>query len=331
MDWHGGGAGQLDAFFEAAPIGMAQVDASGALLSLNAEFARLVGFEPQNTRPRALGEISPALEAVSRDIIGRESGSTRLIRRTLTIGAPTPGRSIELVGWSSTETGDTPVACLLMSEESVRSDVSALSEAVERARAAREIHDGLAQDLWLAKLAASGLERNPSLDADALALCADLRRAIEAAISETRTAVMAMRSVDVPAPPFSALITRQVNEFSDRFGIRAECHLEDGAPIPPRVAIEMLRVVQEALNNVRKHARPGRAVVRLEQRRGSVVLSVRDDGIGFDPAIESSGYGRESMHERAQSIGGRLTIASAPGRGTSVTLRVPIAQLGRPG
>jgi NarL family two-component system sensor histidine kinase LiaS len=217
-----------------------------------------------------------------------------------------------------------------VSEEPLSSDASALSEAVERARAAREIHDGLAQDLWLAKLAATGLERNPSLDADARALCADLRRAIDAALTETRTALVAMRSVDVPAPPFSEVITRQVNEFSDRFGIRAECHIEDGPAIPPRVAIEMMRVVQEALNNVRKHARPGRAVVRLGRRRDSIVLSVRDDGVGFDPTIRSSGYGRESMHERAQSIGGRLTISSAPGRGTSVTLRVPVAQLDRP-
>ena len=67
-----------------------------------------------------------------------------------------------------------------------------------------------------------------------------------------------------------------------------------------------------------------RPSVRLEERRNSIVLSVRDNGTGFDPSIKSSGYGRLSMHERAQAVGGRLTIASKPGRGTSVTLRVPI-------
>ena len=140
---------------------------------------------------------------------------------------------------------------------------------------------------------------------------------------------MAMRSADVPTPPFSELLKRHVHEFSDRFGIRTECDVDDGPPVQPRVAIEMLRVVQEALNNVRKHARPGRAAIRLEERRGSIVLSIRDDGVGFDPAIESGGYGRQSMHQRAQSIGGRLTIASSPGRGTSVTLRVPTVQTGQ--
>ena len=313
----------------AAPIGMAQVDANGALVSLNPEFARLLGLEAPELQSRRLGEIAPSIEAASRDILESEATDREPMRRTFTIGTAPSDRSIDLIGWSSPGSAGAPVACLLVSEESQHHDRSELIQAVERARVARELHDGLAQDLWLAKLAALGLERNSSLDADARLLCADLLRAIEAALSEARTAVMAMRSVDVPTPPLSELITRQVNEFSDRFGIRAESHVEDAPPIPPRVAIEVLRVVQEALNNVRKHARPARAMVRLEERRGTLVLSVRDDGIGFDPATHSSGFGRESMHERAQSIGGRLTIASAPGRGTSVTLRVPMAQFGR--
>jgi signal transduction histidine kinase len=125
----------------------------------------------------------------------------------------------------------------------------------------------------------------------------------------------------------SELVERQVEEFSDRFGLRVECHVEEGRPVPSRVSLEILRVLQEALNNVRKHANAGRITVRVEHRRASVVLTVRDDGLGFDPTIANSGYGRQSMYERAQSIGARLTIASVPGRGTTVTLRVPAGQL----
>jgi signal transduction histidine kinase len=214
-------------------------------------------------------------------------------------------------------------------EEQLGAGLASLTEAVERARAARDLHDGLAQDLWLAKLAAAGLDANPSLDTDARALCGDLRRAIEAALGETRNVVTAMRVLDVPMPSFPELLRRHVDEFSDRFGIRVDCDLDDGPPIHPRLGAELLRVVQEALNNVRKHARPGRAVVRLRQHRGLIVLQVRDDGVGFDPSIESGGYGRQSMHERAQSIGGRLTITSSPGRGTTVSLRLPMAPAGR--
>ena len=100
--------------------------------------------------------------------------------------------------------------------------------------------------------------------------------------------------------------------------------------VPARVSIEILRILQEALNNVRKHATARRIIVRLHYRRGSVVLSVRDDGLGFDPAIVQSGFGRQSMHERALSIGAKLKFASSPGRGTTVTLRVPASQLVEP-
>jgi signal transduction histidine kinase len=90
------------------------------------------------------------------------------------------------------------------------------------------------------------------------------------------------------------------------------------------VSVEILRILQEALNNVRKHADAIHVTVRVEQNRRSVMLTVHDDGIGFDTALPSDGYGRRSMDERAKSINGRLRISSIPGRGTTVTLRVPV-------
>lgn len=197
----------------------------------------------------------------------------------------------------------------------------------ERARLAREIHDGLAQDLWLAKLTASKLARHPALDAEARALCDELLRSIDAGLAEARSAVLAMRASNEPTITLAELVERHVDEFSDRFGIRVDRHVEVGEPIPPRVSVEMLRILQEAMNNVRKHASARRIIVRVEHRRTSLLLSVRDNGVGFDQTVVASGYGRQSMHERAQSIGARLMIASIPGRGTTVTLRVPAAQL----
>jgi signal transduction histidine kinase len=316
---------RLDAFLKAAPIGLARVNSDGRILAANREFVRVLGGDVERALPDTLGELAPTIETACKELIARRPGGSQLTRRTVTVGKPSDERSIELIGWASAGPDGAPVATLLVSESPRDAAALVLYEAVERARAAREIHDGLAQDLWLAKLAASGLERNTSLDAEAQTLCADLLRSIDAALSGARTAIIAVSSVDVPSPPLSELIERQVNEFSDRFGIRAECHLDDGLPIAPRDAVEMLRVVQEALNNVRKHARTARVVVRLTQRRDAILLSVRDDGIGFDPALRNDGYGRQSMRERAQAIGGRLTIKSIPGRGTSVTLRVPIA------
>jgi signal transduction histidine kinase len=142
---------------------------------------------------------------------------------------------------------------------------------------------------------------------------------------EARNAVVAMRSDPADAVTLSELVERQAEEFSDRFGVRVDCHVEVVEPLPPRVSVEILRVLQEALNNVRKHASARRIVVRLGYRRRSITLSVRDDGHGFD-ASARPGYGQQSMVERAQSIGGRLTISSAPGQGTTVTLRVPAVE-----
>ena len=120
-------------------------------------------------------------------------------------------------------------------------------------------------------------------------------------------------------------VARRVDDFRDRFGLPIECAIEDGAAVPPRVAVEMQRVLQEALHNVRKHARARRIKVRLAYRANAVVLSVTDDGIGFDPSVESVGFGRQSMADRARAIGARLRIASTDGRGTLVLLRVPVA------
>ena len=216
---------------------------------------------------------------------------------------------------------------LLASEAPPARESESLSSVVERARLAREIHDGLAQDLWLAKMTAAKLARHPTLDAEGRALCDDLVRSIDSGLAEARTAVLSMRSPVEGVITLSELVERQVEEFSDRFGIRVDARIEEGHVVPARVSIEILRILQEALNNVRKHATARRIIVRLHYRRGSVVLSVRDNGHGFDPAIVGSGFGRHSMHERALSIGAKLKLASSPGRGTTVTLRVPASQL----
>jgi signal transduction histidine kinase len=138
---------------------------------------------------------------------------------------------------------------------------------------------------------------------------------------------MATSSFHEATTTLAALILKQVEEFSDRFGIRTDCELEEVDKVPPRMSVEILRIVQEALNNARKHASARRVVVRMELRGGGVVVSVADDGMGFDPAVASPGYGRQSMQERAESLNGELTITSAPGLGTTVRLQVPVARL----
>jgi signal transduction histidine kinase len=196
----------------------------------------------------------------------------------------------------------------------------------ERARLSRELHDGLAQDLWLAKLGIGRLTSLPDLSPEAQRLCDELDHAIDSGLAEARQAVMALRATDRPDQTFCEQLGRYVDEFGDRFGIRAE--LECGPDLPrlaTRVEAELLRIVQEALSNVRRHADATVVRVRAGVAAEFVVVDVRDNGRGFDPAAAGDGgFGLTSMRERAALIGARLSIASRLRDGTLVTVEVPV-------
>jgi signal transduction histidine kinase len=102
----------------------------------------------------------------------------------------------------------------------------------------------------------------------------------------------------------------------------------------PAAGVQILRIVQEALTNVRKHAgSPTRVDVALHAKADHLMLAIADDGAGFDPSVPGTGgkhYGLQVMRQRAERIGGRLTVRSAPGQGTRVEVCMPLAT-GRPG
>jgi signal transduction histidine kinase len=105
-------------------------------------------------------------------------------------------------------------------------------------------------------------------------------------------------------------------------GLDVRVHLEEGDRLPRPVESLLFYVVQEALRNVRRHARAKRADVTLTRRPGSVVLSVEDDGVGFRPQ-EAQGLGLRGIQERMEVSGGWMEITSSPGRGTTITVEVP--------
>ncbi|MCV0403824.1 MAG: sensor histidine kinase [Chloroflexi bacterium] len=195
----------------------------------------------------------------------------------------------------------------------------------ERARLAREIHDGLAQDLWYAKLKQSRLAQTADLGGEALALSHEVADAIDSALAEARNAVAAMRE-GVEAGSLLEMISRHVDDFSDRFAIRAEI-TQSGRPpdVGPRAQAEVLRIVQEALTNVRKHA--DATVVRVDVASdGELRLVIADNGRGFRTESAPPGFGLESMRQRAELIGARLTVTSEPQNGTRVEVHVPLRQ-----
>ena len=197
----------------------------------------------------------------------------------------------------------------------------------ERARLAREVHDGLVQDLWLARLThgrlTQALEQAPDLPAEARDAADRVDSILEDALAEARQAVVSLQPQDDPT--FGNLLCRFVEDYGDRFGLEAECSVE-GAPVllAGRAQGEVLRICREALNNARKHADATLVRVTLDGGGSLPRLTVADNGRGFDPGKpQRRGFGLRGMHERAAEIGSRLTIESQPAGGTRVTLELP--------
>ncbi|MFJ4680156.1 GAF domain-containing sensor histidine kinase [Kitasatospora sp. NPDC088783] len=198
----------------------------------------------------------------------------------------------------------------------------------ERARIAHDLHDAVSQKLFslrlTARAAAKLVDRDPARARDHLAEVA--RLAAEAA-DELRAVVVELRPAALEEDGLVATLASQV-QVLDRAHSAAVAFTATGVrALPAAQEAAVLRVAQEALHNALRHARAGTVTVTLTgtPNRG-VKLTVRDDGRGFDPeSVRRAGrhLGLVSMRDRAAAVGGRLSLESAPGRGTLVELEVP--------
>ena len=193
----------------------------------------------------------------------------------------------------------------------------------ERSRLAREVHDGLAQDLWYAKLKQGRLAQLANLPAEGRQLAGEVASAVDSALAEARQAVMAL-GTRIETGALAEVLKRYVEEFGDRFGVGVEFSADgELESLSPRAPAELLRIVQEAMNNVRRHADATVIRVHASSTAGRVTIEVRDNGVGFDPAAAVGGYGLRSMRDRAASVGGTLAIESRPRSGARVIVEVP--------
>jgi signal transduction histidine kinase len=190
--------------------------------------------------------------------------------------------------------------------------------AEERARVAREIHDGLAQYLFAISTHVQMLEQGSPPENT----LPRLKEATAAAQQEARFAVLALSSASGKAP-FGAALQRYVELLTADGALDVELELNEGVQLAPDEQIEVFRIVQEGLANVRKHARARRAWVTIHAQGGSRVVRVRDDGAGFEAGGDGAGQGLRNMRARSASIGGAFHVRSGSGLGTAVevTLR----------
>lgn len=185
----------------------------------------------------------------------------------------------------------------------------------ERRRMARDMHDGLAQEL---AFIASHSQRLGQTGDDA-ATVAHLRAAAERALHDSRTAIAVLTSAE--EAPLDVLITRTADSFRSRFGVEVELDLESEVLVEAEWRNALLRILHEASTNAVRHG--GAELIRVRMRSGphGPLLQVADDGVGFDvqaAVAAGDGLGLTSMRERAEMLGARLSISSRPGAGAVV-------------
>jgi nitrate/nitrite-specific signal transduction histidine kinase len=211
-------------------------------------------------------------------------------------------------------------------------EVGKLAVAEERGRIARDLHDGLAQTVSLlhlrirqaqATISSEQRERFGSALEEMAAITAS-------AYDEIRQSLFGLRTMVSGGLGLIPSLTEFLHEFSvqNEIPVKLEANDAETIRLSPGPEFQLIRIVQEALSNIRKHAQATRAWVRVSGEDGWVRVSVEDDGRGFDPATLATPsrlhFGLRGMQERAEGLGGKLEIVTVPGHGTRVTAILPL-------
>ncbi|PWW21253.1 signal transduction histidine kinase [Geodermatophilus normandii] len=226
-------------------------------------------------------------------------------------------------------------ASLIAQLEATRSELAAAEHErgvlAERERLAQEVHDTLAQGytsiVVLSQTAAALVAADPGAAREKLAVIEEVARDN---LAEARAVVAAFRPVALDGSTLVEALRQLAGRFARETGLEVRVDTAaldgmalDGAPgLRTDEEVVLLRGAQEALTNVRRHAGASAVVLRLARVGGQVSVHVEDDGVGFDPAAVR-GAGLEGLRGRVAQVGGEVDVASAPGAGTRVTVRVP--------
>ncbi|MEJ2579288.1 MAG: sensor histidine kinase [Kineosporiaceae bacterium] len=198
----------------------------------------------------------------------------------------------------------------------------------ERERLAREIHDTLAQGftgiVMHAQAATGSLHADPPRSRDTARHLGTIEEMARENLAEARALVAAFTPVGLDGSTLADAVRRLAERFGQQTGVPVEAVVDGtGAGLTRAQEVVVLRAVQEALANVRRHARAGRVTVRLSVDGAGARVEVGDDGVGFAPQEVTSGYGLSGMRSRVGEVGGELEITSSPGGGTWLQVRIP--------
>ena len=230
-------------------------------------------------------------------------------------------------------------AAVAIQNAQLNEQIQALAVETERTRISREMHDGLAQVLGYINTKAQAIEgfiANNDLKA-AESQLKEMSETARQAYREVREGILALRTQVGADRSLSDALNEFIFEFQHQLGrsTKVKRTIPDTMNLNPLQEVQILRIVQEALTNARKHAHPRNISVTIYQRNEELQVEVGDDGQGFNPlAVKREEWphlGLQTMQERAEAVGGTFEVESTPGKGTKVRISIPTPQSLRSG
>jgi len=196
---------------------------------------------------------------------------------------------------------------------------------------ARNLHDSVSQSLYGLVISADVSEKLLRIK-NYSGLRQELRDIAKVALQglkEMRLMLNDFRPTSLEGVGLAGALEMRLNTVECRAGIEVSLSIDEKLKLSSQMEQEIYRIAIEALNNSLKHSEATSVVVTIYREDSSLLLEIRDNGIGFDPSANRTegGMGLTSMHERARILGGDLTILSSPGQGTSIRLRAPLTRI----
>lgn len=325
------------------PVGVTTLE-EGRFVEVNAALADFCGYSREQMLGATAGDLGIVVEGWDRerriDEL-REGGSSLTLEtriRTEATGARDVVATVSIVPWAGAphllasvmdltplRTAERQIGRSRVRIHQLTARLLQLQEA-ERGRLSRELHDQLGQRLSALKMILDRLGRgatDPELPARGGEIARQLIERVRGMSFELRPAIL--DQLGLPTA-----IRRYVERSADAAGLSTTFDVEDSLPsLSDRATTACFRILQEAVTNVLRHAEARSVHVALRRNNDETVLTVRDDGVGFDRSATGHLYGLMIMEERAEGVGGRVTVSSRIGEGTEVVVRLPADDHGR--
>jgi PAS domain S-box-containing protein len=337
-------AARLAGLLESAMDAIISIDAEQRILLYNRAAESIFGYPARQVMGHRLDMLLPErFRAGHAGLVARfgQTGVTsrRMGGRSVVVGLRANGEEFPMdasISQLKTDEGTIYTVILRDVTERVRAQEELASFAAEandvreqeKSRIARELHDELAQSLTALKMDTIWVRQRMAADpAGAAAKLAQMLAMLDECVAATRRIAADLRPLVLDDLGLVPAIEWAVQNFTQRTGVPCDLDVDETLELAEPYATAVFRIVQESLANVGKHACATRARVRVARSGGDLVLEVRDDGVGFRTAAarKPQSLGLVGLRERAHLVKGQVNVESAPGSGTVVRARIPLA------